>query len=228
MNLDLKIEEFEKMNKTKLTKAGKNRSAVARSAKQKGKAGERYFADLLSAESGMSFIRVPNSGAFVGQSNRDKLKTLSRVQSIIHLGDIICPEELSHHYIFESKNYADLPFHQLLNPGNCPPLIGWLEELLYDVESAHMYIKDKTPIGFLCVKITRKGSWIVGNYQNWGKGSRKIIIGEPWLDLPIPSLRFKHEIKSDILRAVGWDDDFYLTDFTTFIKKNKDALFEKI
>lgn len=200
----------------KTTKSGKTRSQIGKSSKSKGKTGERFFADILSNVSGLSFLRVPNSGAFVGQSNRNKLQTLTRTQSIISLGDIICPEELKNYYIFECKNYgSNVDFHNMLLPSGSKNVLGWLNEMLYDVESAYMYLKSPKPvIGFLCLKLTRKGAWIIGNTG---------IINN--YNIPFPVLYFTHNI-NEILANNGWNDIFFITDFSNLVKYNQEKLFE--
>ena len=110
------IEFFEKQNK-KNTK-NVNRSAIGKSAKTKGKTGERYIADFLAKVTGMPFIRVPNSGAFVGSSNRSRMDNITSGMASLQLGDIISPEFLTHQFIWESKNYADLDFHNLFYKEN--------------------------------------------------------------------------------------------------------------
>lgn len=201
-------QQLDKLNKSKQTKNGKTRSQIGKSSKTKGKAGERFFASALSKSTKLSFLRVPNSGAFVGQRNRNRLETLSKTQQVINLGDIICPEELKYCFIFESKNYEELDFHNLINPKGSTKLLGWLDELLYDVQSAKTYMKnDKVIFGFLLVKITRKGSWIIGKeiYTNTVMSKTK------------PSLTFNHN-----------DETFFMCDFQSFIDLNKDQLFETI
>lgn len=214
MKKDL-IQQIESLT-PKLTKSGKTRSQVGKGSKSKGKTGERHFADILSKYSELEFIRVPNSGAFVGQSNRERLMKLSRTQRLINLGDIIAPEELMYSFIIESKNYADLDFHNLLNIKNNTTVIGWLDELLYDCESHFMFKKDIKPlISILGIKITRKGSYAVFNE------SLK-------LETSAPFLTFKHEIKHESLIKNGFTETFYLMDFEEFCKHNKEKLFKRI
>ena len=214
------ITKLEKLQ-PKVTKNGKTRSQIGRSSKTKGKTGERYFADKLSEASGKSFIRVPNSGAFVGQSNRDRLKTLSRTQSLINLGDIICPEELKRYFIFEVKNYKSMDFHNLINPGGSKQLLKWLDELLYDIESATMFVKQKEVIGFLCVKITNKGNWIIGNASNIAANWRASI--------PYPCVKFVHSIPDTIKNdAAHFGEKFFMCSFESFIKYNKEMFEESI
>jgi hypothetical protein len=208
--------DLEKLN-PKVLKNGKTRSQIGKASKRKGKSGERFFADILSQASGLEFIRVPNSGAFVGQQNRDRLQKLSRMQQAISLGDIICPEELVNAMVFESKNHQELDFHNLLNYDGSTALNGWLEELLYDCESYLMFAKIPKPlIGILCVKITRKGAWAVINKNNAEKHG---------LSIPLPSLMFRHDIPEK-LRFYGWGDIFYMSDFKTFCNTNKTKLFK--
>jgi len=215
---DIELNDLEKLT-PKVLKNGKTRSQIGKASKRKGKTGERFFADILSEMSGLEFIRVPNSGAFVGQSNRDRLAKLTRVQQAISLGDIICPEELINGLVFESKNYGELDFHNLLNPEGSTQFMGWLGELLYDCESYLMFVKNPKPlIGILCVKITRKGSWAIINKYNLEKHG---------LMLPDPYLTFAHKIPEK-LQFYGWGTYFYMSDFKTFCNINKDKLFKVI
>ena len=219
--MTLNTDEFDKLNKKGTTKDGRSRSKIAKASKQRGKTGERFFADILSKETGMSFQRIPNSGMMVGMSNRKRLVGMGKIQHLISLGDIICPENLEYYYIIESKNYKDLSFHQLINPGNCKELIDWLKELLYDVESAYMHINYKEPIGLLCIKITRRGSWVIFNENYLFKRALMKI------NLQYPYLKFHCEIDSKLLKENGWENIFIMTDFKSFIQNNKQELFKK-
>jgi hypothetical protein len=212
------IEQLEKLQ-PKVLKNGKTRSQTAKSAIAKGKTGERFFADKFTQYSGYTWTRIPNSGAYTGSSNRTRLEKLSVIHGLTNLGDIISPIELCNHYIVESKDYKDLPFHLLFDPGNCKQVTGWLDELLYDIESFYMYPQsEKGVIGFLCFKITRKGNFIV---YNTGNITRNMPL--PYnltLESPYPHLTFSHEIKSKILQENGWIDIFNLCDFESFLKYN--------
>jgi len=228
---EVDMKAFAKLQPKK-TKSGKTRSQIGKSAKAKGKSGERYFVNILNEVTKdmdlPEFYRVPNSGAFVGQQNRDKLKKLSGAQYLIHLGDIVCPDELKYQLILESKNYAELDFHNLINPKGSTKLLSWLDEMLYDVESALMYANNKTPLGFLCVKITRKGSWIVLNGGNWVNPEGPNVNWK-WPNIsciPTPYIKFNHHV-ADLLKQHYWNDDFYMCDFQNFIEYNKESLFCK-
>ena len=220
-NNNINIEKLEKLlPKNNRTKSNKLRSEIGRFSKRKGKTGEHFFATTLSTLTNLQFIRVPNSGAFVGMSNRERLKTLSKVQSLISLGDIITPENLYYYFIFESKNYKNLDFHNLLSVHNSKQLLHWLDELLYDIESAHMYMNHKPIIGFLCIKITNKGNWIVGNMNN-------VISHFSAFHIPKPHLIFQYTIPQ-ILYDYNFKDDFFICDFVQFVKNNLELFTKQI
>lgn len=193
---------------TKIRKKGVN-------PKNKGKRGETWFADKLSQVTGLHFHRIYASGASVGQSNSNKLNVLTQAQGEAQLGDIQSPEDLKHYFIWESKNYEELDFHNLMSVGCSKQLIGWLEELEYDEESALTRMKNnyRKVCGFLVVKITRKGAWIIGNMDN---------VSDIYPDYVLKNfLHFTHEVK-DSLKKFGFGEDYFMTDFEEFINNNKD------
>jgi len=59
--------------------------------KAKGNTGERKIADFLTGLYGQKFIRVPNSGAFLGGSNRFRKASLDKLQ---HLKQILFPQAI--------------------------------------------------------------------------------------------------------------------------------------
>lgn len=185
--------------------------------KQKGKRGESYFADILTKISGMPFQRIFTSGAATGRSNRERIKQLTLGQAINNIGDISSPEMLKYLLIFESKNYEEVFLHQLLN-GECKQIFGWMKEMMFDVNSALLTLK-KYPFGFLCIKYTGKGNFVVVN-----KGMMK----DHGMKIPPTFLKFSHpEIPEDLLKE-GWTNDFYMTDFASFFELNKEFLFQKM
>lgn len=191
--------------------------------KQKGKRGESWFADKLSEITGHHFHRIYTSGASVGQSNSSLLDELTQAQAEAQLGDIQSPEDFLHYFIWESKNYIDLDFHNLINPENkfCSKIIGWIGELEYDIESAIKRMKKNyRPVaGFLCIKITRKGSWIVANRQyieNLFFKNKKMIHDNMLLFYNKPL---------DSLSNVGFGTEYFMTDFESYIRYNCQNLF---
>jgi len=182
--------------------------------KQKGKRTEGWFADKLSEVSGLHFHRIYTSGASVGQTNSKRLDVLTQGQAESQLGDIQSPEDLKHYLLWESKGYADLDFNNLMSIGSSKKLIGWLEELEYDIESATTRMKDnhRQVAGFLVIKITRKGSWIVGNLDYLVKVFGNIKLNN--------YLTFEHTTRDSLLK-IGFGKNYFMTDFEEFINNNK-------
>lgn len=201
-----------KPKETKVRKKGVN-------AKSKGKTAEYYFANYLSKVTGMPFQRIFTSGASVGQSNRNRLLEMTSGQAVAQLGDITSPELIEQLIVWESKNYATVDLHLLLSKKSSKQITGWLTEMLYDVESAlTIGFTDKPVLGFLLVKWTRKGSWIVFNKA---KIDPLIKVSE----YATPALTFQHKV-SDTLRADGWNDTFVMCDFEEFIDIYHESLFK--
>lgn len=204
-----------------LDKVVKNEKKKKAQPKQKGKVGETYFAEKLSEISGHHFHRIYSSGASVGKSNNILLEELTNGQAQAHIGDIHSPEDFTHYFIWESKNYADLDFHNLLNPKFSKQVSGWIDELEYDLQSAFTLLKDnyRTIAGFLCIKITRKGSWIVGNK----KYIQEIFFKDE--EMKCESILYFNKDCNEVLKEFGFGNEYFMTDFETFIKLNKDKLF---
>ena len=119
--------------------------------KNKGKGFEREVCKLLGELYNDNFERVPHSGAFVGGINAVRKSTLTENQIKAFKGDIIPPD----HWRFfncECKNYADFPFHQLLQAKPIPILEQWIEQTL----DAH----DEGDIDLLFMKFDRKGIYL--------------------------------------------------------------------
>lgn len=76
--------------------------AGRRYSKSKGKNGERELAKLLEEIFSGKFIRVPNSGAYIGGNNKYREELLEKQQVKIFKGDIITPSCLNN-VIFECK-----------------------------------------------------------------------------------------------------------------------------
>jgi len=220
--MNLNVEKFEKLA-PKTTKSGKSRSDVARSAIRKGKNGERFCANFLTEESGLSFIRIPNSGARTGMTNRDRVYKYNEQQLESMIGDIYPPYELKFRYIIESKNYAGFPFKKL-EKGQLPAkLERWLYEICYDTET-YLCFKEKyprpmrEPLSFLFMKITDQGNWIVYN--------------KTYFEKVFPGLNSLAMVKvkytpPERLQSIGFSDTWYVEEFKDFVRNNKVALFEK-
>lgn len=126
--------------------------------KNKGSSFERDVAKLLSDTFGESFIRVTNSGAYIGGRNTHRKDTLSEAQIRHSKGDIV-PGPSFGRMNAEAKNYADFPFHQLFT-GSCRQLDTWIEQMLE--------VADEGDFNILFMKFNRKGTYVaVPHNHNW-------------------------------------------------------------
>ena len=182
--------------------------------KEKGKRGERYFAEILTEISGLNFQRIYTSGAAVGKSNRDRLVNLTVGQAEQQLGDIASPETLRQMLVWESKFYADLDLHNVIgSEDGSRTFSGWVGEMMYDVESALTTMRSQRPVmGFLCVKLTRTGAWIAVNVKGFltAFGVRA--------SLAAPYVVFEHEPRP-ALAQYGWGRQWVLEDFDRFVSR---------
>lgn len=121
---------------------------MASKSKNKGKGFEREVCKILGELYEDNFERVPHSGAFVGGINASRKSTLTENQIKAFKGDIIPPDDWKY-FNCECKNYADFPFHHLLQDKAIPVLEMWLEQTL----DAH----DENDIDLLFMKFDRKG-----------------------------------------------------------------------
>lgn len=126
---------------------------MSNKSKNKGKSWERDVCNFLSDLYRQSFIRVPNSGAYVGGKNEYRKDYLSEEQIKLSRGDIVPPLNYPY-FLAECKNYADFPFHQLVSGSSISLLDGWIEQVEHDVNNDN-------DLWILCIKITRKGTYIV-------------------------------------------------------------------
>jgi hypothetical protein len=135
--------------------------------KNKGNAFEREIATYLSKLYGEPFVRVVNSGAYVGGKNSHRKQYLSENQVKSFKGDITPPDDWVK-FNAEAKSYADFPFHQLLS-GEVKILDSWLEQLLA--------VADAGDLNLLFMKFNRKGryiavqcklTWITDNFFFYG------------------------------------------------------------
>jgi hypothetical protein len=126
--------------------------------KNKGSQFERDVAKRLSDLFGESFIRVTNSGAYIGGKNTARKDNLSEAQIRHSKGDIV-PGPSFGRMNAEAKNYADFPFHQLFT-GSCRQLDSWIEQMLD--------VADDGDFNILFMKFNRKGTYVaVPQNQNW-------------------------------------------------------------
>jgi hypothetical protein len=118
--------------------------------KAKGSSFEREVAAFLSSLYSASFVRVPNSGAYIGRSNSHRKNILDANQTKSFKGDIIAPDDWVN-FNSECKSYATFPFHLLLS-GDCKVVESWLDQL--------MEVSDPDNLNILMFKINRKGRFV--------------------------------------------------------------------
>lgn len=121
--------------------------------KNKGKSFEREVCKVFESVYKLTFQRVPNSGAFVGQSNASRLVGMSLNQQLINRGDIIPPDELNHLAI-ECKARKEFAFHQLFTQSK--ELESWIDQ------SSHMEIDCLVLTIF---KVNQRGMYVCHNYE---------------------------------------------------------------
>ena len=119
--------------------------------KNKGSTWERDLAKKLSDIYDDSFIRTPSSGAYTGGKNTIRKQSMNEGQIQGFKGDIIPPDNWKR-FNCEAKNYANFPFHHLLQNKDIPLMDGWIAQTL---EAA-----DEGDFNIMFIKITRKGTWV--------------------------------------------------------------------
>lgn len=118
--------------------------------KIKGSSFENELAKFLSQKYGQSFVRIPNSGAYIGGANTHRKSRLSENQIKSFKGDIVPPDTWTY-FNAEAKNYAEFPFHLVLS-GSCKQLETWLDQL--------MMVAEPNDVNILFFKIARKGKFV--------------------------------------------------------------------
>ena len=124
--------------------------------KRKGSSWERTIANDLSELYGEKFIRVQNSGAFVGGKNVSRKEMLDEGQIRSLKGDIVPPSSWIH-FNCEAKSYADFPFHKLFQD-NVKVLENWIEQC--------MEVADEDDVNLIIMKFNRKGKFVAIQLQD--------------------------------------------------------------
>lgn len=120
--------------------------------KTKGNAGELQLCKLLGNIFEGSFIRSPNSGAYIGGKNVFRKATLSVQQAANRKGDVVPPDFLPK-LVLECKSYSEFRFHQLIQPGACAQLDEWVQQMLDVIDPGDEW--------FVVFKINRMGWFVV-------------------------------------------------------------------
>lgn len=182
----------------------------------KGKAGEYALIKILDTHSGFKWIRIPNSGAQLGKSNRERVKQLHESQIEALLGDIFPPGNLTYRFICESKNYGSFAFDKF-NSGKVPAnLKNWLEQMQHDCITYLITGSKRIHIGFLFVKITNEGEWLIFN--------KKYLTDLIQIKTPENYKEFIQNPAKE-LEKVGYGNEWIWCKANEFIELNKQKLF---
>jgi Holliday junction resolvase len=119
--------------------------------KTKGSNFEREIAQFLTEQFVSPFVRVPNSGAFIGGKNSQRKQTLSEDQVRSFKGDII-PGPGFEFMNIECKSYKSFAFHQLFNSSECKQLDTWIDQC--------MMVADPGDLNLLFMKFSRQGTFV--------------------------------------------------------------------
>jgi hypothetical protein len=119
--------------------------------KSKGNAGERKIADFLTGLYGQQFMRVPNSGAFLGGANRFRKAQLDEGQIATFKADLIPPSNMRK-LVIESKFYKEFPFHNLIKNDDIPLLDKWIAQAIDSADDGDFWV--------VVFRINHKGSFV--------------------------------------------------------------------
>jgi len=135
---------------------------MATKGKAKGNTGERKIADFLTKLYDAKFIRVPNSGAFLGGSNNFRKASLDEGQIASFKADLIPPSHMRK-LVIESKFYSDFPFHNLMKNADIPLLDKWIAQAKASADYGDFWV--------VVFRINHKGSFVVFDYEHYPKFS---------------------------------------------------------
>ena len=165
---------------------------MASKSKEKGKRYERQVAEFLSKQFGESFIRVPNSGAFIGGTNAIRRGKLSDNQNKTFKGDIIPPDNFN--IVIECKNYEKISGGLAgLIRGDSKQLNKWIKELRGD--AGELEGREQLDKHILFLKLTRIGEWFI--VPAW-------MISEASL---LPQIKYYFEDKEYIIFDIKYFDN---------------------
>lgn len=125
---------------------------MTNAAKNKGKGFERETCHIFESATGLSWQRVPNSGAFIGGLNAARIAALSDTQVLLCRGDIIPPTEFKG-VVIECKFHKSFAFHHLFSSSR--ELNSWIDQCLIS------YNESKGKFFAVIFKINHCGAFIV-------------------------------------------------------------------
>lgn len=120
--------------------------------KEKGKGVEREFAKIFTKVFNANFQRVPNSGAFIGGKNSERISQLTANQTNLFKGDIIPPDHLPN-LILECKGRKTFAFNLLFD--DSIELNSWIEQVEVDYKAV-----GEKGLYFILIKINNLGYFV--------------------------------------------------------------------
>lgn len=171
-------------------------------AKRKGSSYEREVAKFLTEKFDETFIRAPQSGAYVGGKNAGRKQFLHEGQIRNFKGDIV-PGPSYEYMNIECKSYKDFPFHRLIQGFPVPILDQWIEQTLD--------VADEGDLNIIFMKFNR-----IGQFVCWQSDDRTTDV---WLSAkpPIPLISYYFEGK---LWWFGGIDAFFERNLIALHKDN--------
>lgn len=151
------------------------------------------MAKFLTETHGASFLRVPNSGAFIGGNNAGRIQNLDAGQVKTFRGDIIPPEAWQRINI-EAKSRRDLGWHQIVS-GSCRELDAWIEQcmtvhqpddftvIFFKIDRQGQFVAVRIqheqeilkPKNYLLYTTSAHGTWLISELNNFWILNQKII-----------------------------------------------------
>lgn len=182
--------------------------------KAKGNAFEYDVAESFTKIFGRNFKRnITGSGAHFGGGNASrKLNGYDTCQLLTHLGDISPPTNVF--VVTECKNYAEFPFHGMIQ-GKATVMWDFIGELRNDASLAEGSNKVFFP-HWLCMKVTRRGSYIWLPDEFFGHIFKKD-------DCELPFFTYQYVKKNKEKTEVIFREQYYVLAWE-FIEQIKDEL----
>lgn len=140
-------------------------------AKVKGNSWERDCAAFLTKTYGDTFIRVSNSGAYIGGVNSFRKNYLSANQIQSSKGDIHTPDGWSK-LVIECKSYKDFNFHHLFQ-GDNKQLDSWINQV--NIAS------DPDDFNLILMKFNRIGKFVCIEEKNYTEQVQCSLIYKQWV-----------------------------------------------
>jgi hypothetical protein len=173
---------------------------MASAGKQKGKAGERELAKILSECFEEPFSRVFGSGAFVGGTNAYRKAGLSNTAVRSSKADLIAPDSMPK-MVVECKWYKSFPFHQLTRNDTIALLEapmtsngrgGWIPQTMASADPGDQW--------FLCMKFNNIDWFVLVEKSSVDTNGYKLENYMSWKNYVVTDLRTFFAINKEAIK----------------------------